>query len=332
LVFNSRVIERISNDSKIHSEYLNLGSDRLRCAMQTILAEDLKAGLISGQLTVIDVLPSFSYEAEHIPGAKNVAVFEMAFLDNLGKLIEDKTAAVVVYDTGDGSNAALDAARKMTAAGYSDVRVLEGGLAGWRASGESVEGSGLLLPIEPDAYPSELPVDIHSSIIRWTGRNLGSQHYGTLKMCGGMLFFDSEGKLTGGDLSIDMNSIGVDDIVDKSLAGVLIAHLDSDDFFETDKYPTARVCIESVDAASAISSGALNLKVSASLTLKDITAPIDFDAVGGFNRDGQFNAQASLSFDRTIWNVLYGSGKFYQRLGMHLVNDLIALEIKVAAG
>jgi hypothetical protein len=36
-----------------------------------------------------------------------------------------------------------------------------------------------------------------------------------------------------------------------------------------------------------------------------------------------------LSFDRTHWNVLYGSGRYFQGLGMHLVYDLVDLEIKI---
>jgi hypothetical protein len=32
----------------------------------------------------------------------------------------------------------------------------------------------------------------------------------------------------------------------------------------------------------------------------------------------------------TCWGVLYGSGHYFRRLGMHLVNDLIDLEFKIA--
>ncbi len=33
----------------------------------------------------------------------------------------------------------------------------------------------------------------------------------------------------------------------------------------------------------------------------------------------------------TKWNILYGSGKFFARLGKHLVNDLIAIQLNVEA-
>jgi hypothetical protein len=47
--------------------------------------------------------------------------------------------------------------------------------------------------------------------------------------------------------------------------------------------------------------------------------------------DGILKAQASVDLDRTLWDVCYGSGKLYERLGMHLVNDLISLELFIAA-
>jgi hypothetical protein len=47
--------------------------------------------------------------------------------------------------------------------------------------------------------------------------------------------------------------------------------------------------------------------------------------------DGSIKAHAALDIDRTFWNVRYGSGKLYERLGMHLVHDLISLELFVVA-
>jgi hypothetical protein len=65
------------------------------------------------------------------------------------------------------------------------------------------------------------------------------------------------------------------------------------------------------------------------LTLKGISDPLTFRAAAGMTPDGKAAAQAVLSFDRTYWNVLYGSGRYFHRLGMHLVYDLIDLEIKI---
>jgi hypothetical protein len=48
-------------------------------------------------------------------------------------------------------------------------------------------------------------------------------------------------------------------------------------------------------------------------------------------QDGTFKAQAALDIDRTLWGACYGSGKLYERLGMHLVNDLISVELFIVA-
>jgi hypothetical protein len=56
---------------------------------------------------------------------------------------------------------------------------------------------------------------------------------------------------------------------------------------------------------------------------------LTFRAVTGVTPDGKAVAQAVLSLDRTCWGVLYASGRYFHRLGMHLVNDLIDLEIKI---
>jgi hypothetical protein len=47
--------------------------------------------------------------------------------------------------------------------------------------------------------------------------------------------------------------------------------------------------------------------------------------------DGSLNGNAHFDFDRTLWNVLYGSEKFFEKLGMHLVNDNITMELFLVA-
>jgi hypothetical protein len=37
--------------------------------------------------------------------------------------------------------------------------------------------------------------------------------------------------------------------------------------------------------------------------------------------DGTYAAQAFITIDRTEWGVLYGSSRFFARLGDHVVND-----------
>ena len=47
--------------------------------------------------------------------------------------------------------------------------------------------------------------------------------------------------------------------------------------------------------------------------------------------DGSLVARANFDLERTRWNVLYGSGKFYEGLGRRLVSDLITIDLKIVA-
>ena len=65
------------------------------------------------------------------------------------------------------------------------------------------------------------------------------------------------------------------------------------------------------------------------LTLKGVRRALAFPAILGPTPDGTLAADAHFDIDRTEWNVLYGSGKFYEKLGKHLVNDVISLALKL---
>jgi hypothetical protein len=74
-----------------------------------------------------------------------------------------------------------------------------------------------------------------------------------------------------------------------------------------------------------------NGHVTGNLTIRDVTRPITFPAVISAQGDGSIKAHAAFDLDRTLWNICYGSGKLYERLGMHLVHDLISLELFLVA-
>ena len=80
---------------------------------------------------LLDVRERAAYERGHIYRATSAP--RRLLETRLARLVPAPKTPVVVYDD-DGRVAAL-AAATLAAMGYSDVRVLEGGLAGWRASG-----------------------------------------------------------------------------------------------------------------------------------------------------------------------------------------------------
>src|SRR5687767_13339505 len=80
---------------------------------------------------ILDVRLEDDFAAGHIPGSKNNCVFEVAFDERMAGVIPDKSAPLVVAGSRDGSHEAPMAAEKLERLGYADVRVLDGGLAGW---------------------------------------------------------------------------------------------------------------------------------------------------------------------------------------------------------
>ena len=102
----------------------------------TITSPELKERLAAGEsLFLIDVLPPEVYASQHILGACNACVYEMVFLNGVGEAVPDRSTPLVVYDATGTTMAAATAREKLLAAGYRDVRVLIGGLAGWAAAG-----------------------------------------------------------------------------------------------------------------------------------------------------------------------------------------------------
>ena len=50
-----------------------------------------------------------------------------------------------------------------------------------------------------------------------------------------------------------------------------------------------------------------------------------------FIEDNGLVAEAHFDIDRTRWKVIYGSTRFFEHLGMHLVFDLISFQVKIVA-
>ncbi|MCP5545333.1 MAG: YceI family protein [Akkermansiaceae bacterium] len=295
----------------------------------TISPEALAARLRGeNPVLVIDVRLEDDFERRHIAGAVSNCVFEVAFTDRLADTAPDKQRPVCLYGAGAGSHESRMAREKLERLGYAAVCELEGGIDAWAAQGYPVEGDGGE-PSKPAAPPDgTLDADPGECRVRWTGRNLLNFHEGTIDLKSGTLRF-ANGGLAGGSFVIDMESIRCSDLAGDSLHDVLVNHLRDHDFFDTGEYPEARLEILSATDIEGARPGAPNLRIRADLTLKDVTAPLGFDACAGLTDDGRPAAQATFSFDRTLWNVLYGSGRWFHRLGGHLVNDLVEIQVRI---
>ncbi|MEM7144606.1 MAG: YceI family protein [Verrucomicrobiota bacterium] len=298
--------------------------------MKTITTQELEGALNqSPPPTLIDVRLNDDFLAAHIPTAVNNCVFEVAFLERMNEITSDKKSPLCVYGAAHTSLESQMAAEKLAAGGFTSVTNYEDGITAWMAAGLDTEGAQ-----EPPATPSvpdgTFPVDLKESRVEWLGRNLVNKHWGHVSLKSGTLSFADE-HLAAGDFILDMTSIACDDLKSDPYHDLLVHHLESDDFFDVKNYPEARFVINEGKPFSDASAGSQNLHISGILTLKGITAPVSFTASAGLTSDGKPAAQAAFSIDRTIWNIRYGSGKFFHRLADHLVNDDIELQLRIVA-
>lgn len=287
------------------------------------------------EFILLDVLPGEYYLQKHIPEAKNACVYEVVFADKVNEIASSKETAIVVYGENAGYLASAFAVTKLQAAGYTNIYELEGGIDEWEKAGNKLIKSDSAITgayCEPDWHKSkqQLKVSTEKSWIKWTGRNIGNLHWGAIKLKQGELKVDN-GRITGGNFAINMDSIQCDDITDSDLNKLLVWHLKNPDFFDTETYPEAHFRISAVKDISDATPGKPNIEIAGELTIKGISNEINFQAVTGWNSDGVLFAQAVLDIDRTRWKVMYGSGRFFERLGMHLVNDLISLQLYIVA-
>jgi polyisoprenoid-binding protein YceI/rhodanese-related sulfurtransferase len=277
---------------------------------------------------LLDVRLEDDYAAAHLPQARNNCVFEVSFLDRMSDLAPDKRAPVCVYGAGEDSYESRMASEKLLRAGYAEVLELCEGLEGWRSAGLPLESRDAVKAAEPIPPEGWLEIDPAESRVEWIGRNLLNKHYGRIALKGGKLQF-VRGQLAKGEITLNMDAITCQDLAGDPLADVLIAHLKSDDFFDVELYPEARFVITSVQPIANATPGSPNLTVCGDLTLKGTTRPVELAATTGITPEGKAAAQSAFAIDRTLWHVLYGSGKYFRHLGAHLVNDLIEIQLRV---
>lgn len=170
-------------------------------------------------------------------------------------------------------------------------------------------------------HTNDVIVNQTSSTVKWTGSKAsGSSHSGTIDISRGKLVFD-HGKLVGGEMIIDMNSIKNTDIKSEKKSQRLVDHLKNEDFFFVEKFPTAILKIVSAERKPD------NMyKVAADLTIKEITNRITF-STHLTAKQNSFLATANIKIDRTKWDIKYGSGSFFENLGDRMILDDIEFDI-----
>jgi polyisoprenoid-binding protein YceI len=167
--------------------------------------------------------------------------------------------------------------------------------------------------------PTAKTINVSQSVINWKGYKVLGEHAGTVKFASGSLDFTND-VLTGGMLSVDMNSITVTDLKPGQGKENLEGHLKSDDFFGVATYPKSTLKFKKV-----VSRGKPGeYKIVADLTIKNTTKEVKFDANIMGNK-----GTASLKIDRSDFDVKFGSGSFFDGLGDKTIYDEFDLNINI---
>jgi polyisoprenoid-binding protein YceI len=278
---------------------------------------------------LIHVLPPEIFAAARIAGSINACIYETAFPEHIANLGLDPAAAVIVYGAGEGSLDAVTAAEKLRALGFIQISIFEGGLSAWQAAALPLEGTGQLP--QPAVPNGRYRVDTAQSVIRWTGRNLFNHHDGTVRLADGELRVN-QGQLASARFTIDMASIACEDLADSAMNALLLAHLRTADFFDTEHHPTAAFVAHAAEKIETATEGTPDHLLRGTFTLRGISHPLEFPVLIAAKDDARhLTGQGVLTLDRTAYGSHYGSGKLFRFLGPHLVNDHIHLHIKIHA-
>lgn len=170
------------------------------------------------------------------------------------------------------------------------------------------------------------------STVAWRGFKtyVQSEHLGTVNVQEGA-FEVVDGKLVGGTITIDMNSITCTDLEDEGKRGYLEGHLKSQDFFFVDSFPTAVFeIVEVLDPSEATKYST----VTGNLTLRGTTNSITFPADVVVGEEGVKFMAPTFSIDRTLWGAKFhdrDDATIAESLKDDLIDHSIELTIKVKA-
>ncbi|WP_025007156.1 YceI family protein [Marinilabilia salmonicolor] len=160
-------------------------------------------------------------------------------------------------------------------------------------------------------------VDVKKSTLTWEAGKIGGSHDGTINLkSGGLVLKDDV--IYGGEFVIDMESIAVTDIEDESLNQQLEGHLKSADFFDVENHKTSRF-----EVLSSSKSGT-DIKVNGNLTIKGRTNPVEFLA-----QPTNEGYKARIEVDRTLYDVRYGSKKFFDNLADKAIDDEFFINVEL---
>lgn len=192
---------------------------------------------------------------------------------------------------------------------------------------------------------NELKLDTKTSEVSWVGSKPTGKHMGTFALTEGKISV-KDGQVTAGSFVIDVKSLKVTDKeMDEAGKKKLAGHLASGDFFDAEKFATAKFEITEVkpfqkpeakegkeekkeekkDAEFSIADPTHTVK--GNLELKGVTKSIEFPAKITI-AEGKAEAEAKFNINRKDWGMSYGTE---ESLGDKILYPTVNIGLKLVA-
>ncbi len=157
----------------------------------------------------------------------------------------------------------------------------------------------LALSLTTSVFAGTQKVDASKSSVKWLGKKVTGEHFGAISVKEGSLEVTG-GKVTGGKVVIDMQSLTVEDVSN----------------------PTSELVVTKVE------SNGNSHTFTGNLTIKGITNPATFTTTS--SKEGKSTVyKGTLTIDRTKYNVRYGSKSFFENIGDKAIYDEFTLDFSL---
>lgn len=174
------------------------------------------------------------------------------------------------------------------------------------------------------ATANRYEVDHTRSSVKWNGKKVTGEHYGSIGLKSGMLEM-KDGHISAATMAMDMTTIVCEDITDAGSNGRLVGHLKSDDFFSVEKFPMATFVLTQVKMVKGN-----EYDFTGNLTIKGITHPVTFRATA-VAEGTMLRSSGKIVVNRAKYDVKFGSGSFFTGLGDNLIYDDFTLDFALVA-
>jgi polyisoprenoid-binding protein YceI len=175
------------------------------------------------------------------------------------------------------------------------------------------------------SFEDGLYVLANSASVGWSGEKslvAGYVDSGILNIKEGNLKVET-GTVTG-NFVFDMTSITAETTGGGAGEDKLTTHLKSVDFFEVEKFPTSNLKITEMTLTGEENT----YLVKGNFEMKGIKNNVEFPAKV-FVNGNETRVVAEVSLDRTLWDVRFGSGKFFKNLADKVINDIFKVNVDI---